>query len=235
MPPAESAPAALSRPALADIAGGRRRALPAAPFLGTLALARGRVHEFCGPARRTLALMAARGTDGGILWIRPGWLPERLHPEGVWPFADPGRLVFVTVRRIEDMLWCAEEALRSAALPLVVADLPAPPGLTPVRRLQLAAEAGAAGGRAPPLGLLLAPGEGGAAGAETRWHAAPAHAGGAACWRLTLARARAAPAPRAWTVTAGPAAGEDAAPDAEAKAGTLALALRPDEGTPPAK
>ena len=76
----------------------------ALPFLGTLSLARARAHEFCGPARRTLALMAARGTEGPVLWLRPGWLPERLFPEGVLSFIEPGRLIFVTPRRPEDLL-----------------------------------------------------------------------------------------------------------------------------------
>ena len=60
-----------------------RHARAPLPFLGALSLARARVHEFCGPSRRTLALMAARATTGTIIWLRPAWLPERLHPEGV--------------------------------------------------------------------------------------------------------------------------------------------------------
>ncbi|MEM9975030.1 MAG: hypothetical protein AAF771_12695, partial [Pseudomonadota bacterium] len=35
-------------------------------FLGDLALARARVHEFCGPARRTLALQVARALTGPV-------------------------------------------------------------------------------------------------------------------------------------------------------------------------
>ncbi|MCX7889822.1 MAG: hypothetical protein N2422_08875 [Rhodobacteraceae bacterium] len=189
------------RPLLAE---GHRRARLAAPFLGALSLAAARVHEFCGPARRTLALLAARAIPGPVVWIRAGWLPERLHPEGVLAFIEPGRLVFVTAARPEDLLWCTEEALRAGAAPLVVADLPEPPRLTPVRRLQLAAETGAAAAiglrLAPPLGLLLTPGDGGAQGAETRWRLVPRHDPGHRRWRLSLLRARATP-PAEWDLS----------------------------------
>ncbi len=178
-----------------------RRPRGVLPFLGALSLARGRVHEYCGPARRTLALMAARGTEGPIFWLRPGWLPERLFPEGVLSFIEPGRLVFVTPRRPEDLLWCFEEALRAGAAALVVAELPEPPRLTPVRRLQLAAETGAAEGSVTPTGLILTPGTGGAPGGESRWHLAPCHAARDTRWRLDLLRARSEP-PQSWMLAA---------------------------------
>jgi protein ImuA len=165
-------------------------------LLGDLTLAPGRVHEFCGTARRTLALTLARRMTGPVFWIAPGWSADRLNPEGVLSFLDPGRLIFVTPRRAEDLLWSMEEVLRAGAVPLVVADLPAPPALTPVRRLQLAAETGAAEGRLVPLGLLLTPGRGGAAGAESRWECLPRHAGTARAdraWTLHRRRARTAP------------------------------------------
>ncbi len=182
----------------------QRRPRAGLPFLGALTLARARVHEFCGPARRTLALMAARGTEGPILWLRPGWLPERLFPEGMLSFVDPGRLVFVTPRRPEDLLWCFEEALRGAATALVVAELPEPPRLTPVRRLQLAAETGAEEGKVIPTGLMLTPETGGAQGVESRWHIAPRHREDETRWQLDLLRARSDP-PGSWIITARPA------------------------------
>lgn len=193
-----------------DISRKGTKARPTHSFLGDLRLDRGRVHEFCGPARRSLALMAAGGVAGGqggsaggpVLWIAPGWMPERLSAEGVLPFLNPGRLIFVLPKRADDLLWVMEEALRSAAVPLVVADLPELPGLTPVRRLQLAAETGAATGAAP-LGLILTPGDGGASGVESRWHLAPAHGATTSNWQLQRRRARMEP-PRQWLLRQDP-------------------------------
>lgn len=178
-------------------------------------LARGRVHEACGPARHGFAARLAGRMHGPVLWIAPDWGVERLHAEGLHPFADPARFLFVAPRRAADLLWCAEEALRAGVVPLVVADLPAVPDLTPVRRLQLAAEAGMEQGAergVVPLGLLLTPGDGGARGVESRWHMTPAHAGPIRAWRLERRHARTAP-PKTWHITqpvppAGPAASD---------------------------
>lgn len=176
---------------------------PGVAFLGDLALATARVHEVCGAARRTFALAVAGAMDGPVLWIAPGWAPARLNPDGMVRLVQPSRLLFVTPRRAEDLLWSMEEALRSGAVPLVVADLPDPPALTPVRRLHLAAETGAAEGACRPLGLLLTP-EGAAPGVETRWSFAPRHPDTRAeRWEMRRLRARTLPE-AAWTVATGP-------------------------------
>ncbi len=178
---------------------GPRAARGKQPFAGELALLRGRVHELCGPARVAMAAMLMARTAGPVLWIAPAWRAERIYPDGLAGFADPGRLVMAQARRGEDILWAMEEALRSGALPLVVAELAEVPGLTPVRRLNLAAESGAerAADRRglAPLGVMLTPGAGGAAGVESRWRMgfAPSASGlleGAEGWRLERERAR---------------------------------------------
>lgn len=179
------------------VAGAPRRSGPQLRLHDDIALPLARMHEVCGPARRSFALWLASRTQGPVMWIVPAWGSDPLHPDGMMAFVDPARVLFVQARRAEDLLWCTEEALRAGAVPLVVADLPGPPGLTSVRRMHLAAETGAGAGGGAPLGLLLTPGEGGAPGVETRWHMAPAHEGRQRRWRLQRCRARSLP-PRSW-------------------------------------
>jgi protein ImuA len=172
-----------------------------APAAGALALApglaltRARAHEAAGPARAVFALIVARWLEGPVLWLQPSWEGERLMGDGVRGLIDPGRLVFGRGRTAPEIFLAAEEALRSGLVSLTVAELTEAPGLTRVRRLHLAAEAGASRG-VGPLALLLTPDHGGAPGVESRWHLAPAPGwtvDDTPRWRLTRARARMAP------------------------------------------
>ncbi|WP_366935317.1 hypothetical protein, partial [Amaricoccus sp.] len=162
-----------------------------------IAFAPGRAHEITGPARRALALLIAARTAGPVLWLGPAWSPEQLMGDGIADLVEPGRIVLGAGRTATDLLWAAEEAARAGPVGLVVVELDHPPGLTPVRRLHLAAEAG--GGA---LVLLLTPDDGGAAGVESRWRADPAPGwavDGAPRWRIARLRSRVAP-PAAWTL-----------------------------------
>jgi len=142
----------------------RARSADGVRFLDEISLAPARVHEACGAARHSFALILAAALRGPVMWIAPAWLPHRLHAEGIVRLVDPARFLFVTPKREDDVLWSMEEALRSGAVPLAVADLGAAPDLTASRRLQLAA--GTGGGR----GLCLIPeGRLAANAAETRW------------------------------------------------------------------
>ncbi len=169
------------------------------PLAAELSLQRGRVHEFCGPARIALAALVLAKSQGSVIWVHPGWASDWLNAAGLSSMADPARLIFVRTAREEETLWAGEEALRSGAAPLVILDLTTPPALTPVRRLHLAAEAGAAAtrgnGTPAPLGLMLLAENGGAQGAESRWHTASAPSSGLLSdpqrgWTLTRLRAR---------------------------------------------
>lgn len=190
------------------------------PLVGTLTLRRGRVHELCGPSRVMLAALVMARSTGPVVWIRPSWTPERLNAAGLHRLADPARLLFVGGRREEMLLLAMEEALRSGAAPLVVAELLTPPGLTPIRRLHLAAEAGIEAahrdGTVAPVGLILLPGSGGAPGVETRWHMRPVPSrsllwSNDETWRLTRLRARLSP-PAAWALHRNAAARETLEP-----------------------
>ena len=164
-------------------------------FLDGLSLKHSRAHEAVGPARHLLALLVAgaamRTTAGPVFWVAPSWGAAQPYGPGMARFADPGRFIFVRAQRAQDVLWTLEEVMRSGASPLVVGDLPAPPGLTPVRRLHLAGATGAAHGAHAPITLLLNP-TGAAPGVESRWHMAPMHGPGASgeAWRLTRSRTR---------------------------------------------
>lgn len=66
-----------------------------------IALPLARVHEVCGPARRTFAMWLAGRTRGPVLWISPLWEVNHPNPDGMSAFVDPARFVFVTPRRAE--------------------------------------------------------------------------------------------------------------------------------------
>ena len=165
-----------------------------------ITLAKGRVHECAGRARRVFALMLAAKTSGAVLWISLPFKSNPLNPSGIKPFVDPGRFLFIKSPRKKDLLWTMEESLRSGAVECVIVDLPDFPALTPVRRLHLAAEAGCRAGASAPLGLLLTPDSGGAQGVETRWTLKPKSQNLCATWCLSRTKSRHDP-PQNWQVT----------------------------------
>ena len=189
-------------------------ALPPLAVLPQMALARGRLHEVAGPARRVLAALAAgvAAAEGPVVWLRPAWRSEGLNPLGlVGLMDDPGALVQVACPKAEDVLWGMEEALRAGCAALVVGELAEAPDLRQVRRLHLAAAEGvsrnrlAGRSRPAPLGLVLdtESAESRVPGVETRWALhplPPAQGEEGRRWRLDRLLARSLP-PRDWVMT----------------------------------
>lgn len=225
--PQPDAPADLGALArlVADIEGVRADAetgLTPAPLtpLPQMALARGRVHEATGPARRTLAALAAGVAqgEGPVLWLRPKWGVEELCPQGLKPFVpDPGALILGGCCNAVDILWAAEEALRAGSVALVIAELAEAPDLRQLRRLHLAAADGLARNRLAgrislaPLGVLFMHETASSRipGVESRWalHPLPPEPGSGPAlgvtspprWRLDRQMMRGQP-PRDWVV-----------------------------------
>ncbi len=128
----------------------------------------GRVHEATGQGRLAFALALAGRLAGPVLWVRDARAGDGLYAPGLAAFLDPARLVLARPTGALPVLQAVEEALRSGAVPLVVAELAEAPDLTASRRLQLAA--GTGGGR----GLCLLPEARLCSNAaETRWRCEP--------------------------------------------------------------
>ena len=171
------------------------RSLPETLLSEGVSFVHGRVHELCGPSRRSCAVMLAAQREGPVLWLRPAWHREVVNADGIAPYMNPARITFAEMKNADDIQWCCEEALRSGAAPVIIAEFPSPPALTPIRRLHLAAEES----KTPALPLLLSAGDGGAQGIETRWHMAPTHKPEQTVWSLSRLKARLAP-PANWSL-----------------------------------
>ncbi|MFQ1700788.1 ImuA family protein [Loktanella agnita] len=125
-----------------------------------------RVHEAEGAGRRAFALFQATRHPGPLIWVLPAHVVSlpmlRGLPDGV------GERLHIVYAALDcDLLWSVEEALRSPAAGMVIAEVEQPLSLKAGRRLQLAAEAG------QTTGLLLIQHDQGSNAAETRWNCIP--------------------------------------------------------------
>jgi protein ImuA len=142
--------------------------LPPAPLPDLGLIAPARVHEATGRGRLAFALALAGRLEGALLWVQDARSRDGLYAPGIAAFIDPARLVLARPTGTLAILQATEEALRSGAVALVVAELAEAPDLTASRRLQLAA--GTGGGR----GLCLVPEDRlRTNAAETRWRCEP--------------------------------------------------------------
>jgi protein ImuA len=131
------------------------------------------MHEILGLAARRFAvgLLARRlgQTNAPAIWVMPAAARHSLYGPGLVSLGvDPGRVIIARYKTTQEGLWSLEEALKSGAFSMVLGEPEGVLSTIAARRLQLAAETGAA------LGLLLserqipiaAPGS-----ATSRWHA----------------------------------------------------------------
>lgn len=191
---------------LVDFSRKARRSGPAPAFPYGLGL-RG-VHEVAAREHGDRAAAGGFAVAAGLAKAGPGaivWVGEqgsrresgRLAGRGLAMFGvDPGRLVFVEAGKPRDALWAVEEAMTSAAVALVVAEVSGM-DFTASRRLALASEA-----RGRPAILLPGHRCEGATAAAARWRVSARASGpnrwdrrapGHPRWRAVLERSRAAP------------------------------------------
>ncbi len=144
-----------------------------------------------------LAAGARQAAPGALVWIENGARTGetgQLCARGMVALGlSPRNLVIIEAKRPCDALWALEEAMKSGAVALVVAEL-ADASFTATRRLALASEA-----RGVPAILLMDHRREGATAAATRWRvsARPSspnrwnpRAPGHIRWRAVLERAR---------------------------------------------
>ena len=126
-------------------------------------LSKERVHEVTGEAADLFAVAAAARTSGPIVWIGLARDVGSLAPTSLQSFLDPARIILAICVSRKEILWSAEQALRSPTAACVVAEIGDGPDLHESRRLQIAAEEGGS------IGLLLISGRTSSSAAETRW------------------------------------------------------------------
>ena len=128
-----------------------------------MSLMRGRVHEILGPGADGFVLAVLRATTGAICWTGREGRIASLCPLAMPAFFDPGRLITTSCISRKEVLWSAEQALRSRGADVVVIELNQGPDLKESRRLQLASEAGRT------LGLIIIGRGAQSSAAQTRW------------------------------------------------------------------
>ena len=157
----------------------------------------GAMHEMGGPGATGFVVALARRFSGQVLWIAPAGQGAPFYPPGLAAAGlDPGRLVRITAYCRRDLLWAAEESLKSGAGGLAIIELDRPITLSESRRLSLSAQAGRTTGFVLAHAAMeddagtpkpLAP------GVWTRWAVSglPAAHAGYPRWRIELVRNRA--------------------------------------------
>lgn len=142
---------------------------------------RARVHEVEGMSADGFAASLIAGTQSDAMWIGRHNDIFSLSPLAFSRYFHPTRLVLTQCLSRKEILWAADQALRSKAFDVVIIQLQSGPNFNESRRLQIAAEVGQA------TGLVMIGSHAQSSAAQTRWHCTTlAHQGAAAndhIWR----------------------------------------------------
>lgn len=130
-------------------------------------LERGRVHEITGTSADGFAATVISKTTGPVIWIGRSRDVYSVYPPALSTFFDPTRLITTECISRNEVLWAAEQAMRSKGSDVVVVQLKQGPNLKESRRLQLAAEQGRT------LGLILIEKSAQSSASQTRWRCNP--------------------------------------------------------------
>ena len=130
-------------------------------------LERVRVHEVTGLSADSFAAAVIFETVGPVVWIGRSRDVYSVYPPAISTFFDPKRLITTECLSRKEVLWAAEQALRSKGSDGVIVQLRQGPNLKASRRLQLAAELGCT------LGLILIDKCAQSSAAQTRWRCDP--------------------------------------------------------------
>ena len=130
---------------------------------GGVQLISGRVHEVTGASADGFIATILGRTQGHIVWIGRSRDINSICPQAVQRFFCPSRLICVEALSRKEILWAAEQALRSRGASVVVAELGRGPDLMESRRLQISAEKG------KTLGLIRIGKTAQSSAAQTRW------------------------------------------------------------------
>jgi hypothetical protein len=97
------------------------------------------MHEIYGPTAVGLTSMIASFTTGKIIWIRSKNQLRQLDPNGIIGVKNNINRYINVFSESKNILWATEQAARSAACNVVIAELPQSPDFVSSRRLQLIA------------------------------------------------------------------------------------------------
>ncbi len=126
-------------------------------------LSKGKIHEAQGDSADMFAVLVAAHLQGPVIWIGLDRDIRSLAPTALQTFLDPARFIMIEAINRMEILWAAEQAMRTNGVVSVIVELKNDLDLNESRRLQIAAE------QSGCLGVILIGGKALTSAAETRW------------------------------------------------------------------